>query len=98
MQPLTGMWYAFDSEMHVPTLVGHIQVHGIDFINLRRCTCSHLNTVWQTQATQWVMRQGNVTNVAGRIFALESVGVWQALQANLREQEPADETAVVGTT
>lgn len=48
------------------------------------------------QATQWVLRAANDTNVAARVLALENLVVWKALQANLLLPIPANETAVVG--
>ena len=48
------------------------------------------------QATQWVLRTANDTNVGARVLALENLVVWKALQANLLQAEPANETAVVG--
>lgn len=48
------------------------------------------------QATQWVIRVSNATNLATRIFALTSLGIWQALAANEELPNPADRTAVTG--
>ena len=48
------------------------------------------------QALQSVIRESNVSALAVRLFALEAVGVWQAVQANLGAATPGNETAVVG--
>lgn len=49
------------------------------------------------EALQFLIRDRNVSALAVRYFALEALGVWQALQANYAAKTPANETAVVGT-
>ena len=48
------------------------------------------------QALQSVIRESNVSALAVRLFALEALGVWQAVQANVAATTPGNETAVVG--
>ena len=48
------------------------------------------------QALQWSLRNRSDTNVAPRVIALQSVSVWKALQANAMQDDPLNETAIVG--